>query len=183
MAVPHNLTVDECLALLKDGSLRSESIAEEMECAGVSRPLPAQVQAARDALAKLQSEAVAQTAGLPGPDARGVAAEISALPQMLALALVHAAGRASRQEVLFELATSTNRTMAKEAKRELQKLKQRGVQVQELPPQGEPVLSRFRKAKLPPATRAASTRTASGPCGGRVPPARASKWCRWSSPT
>jgi len=149
MAAPHNLSVDECLALLKDGSLRSDSIAEEMECAGVSRPLPAQVQAARDALAKLQSEAVAQTAGLPGPDARGVAAEISALPQMLALALVHAAGRASRQEVLFELATSTNRTLAKEAKRELQKLKQRGVQVQELPPQGEPVLKPLPEGEAP----------------------------------
>src|SRR5882762_909671 len=49
MAQAHNLTVDECLALLKDVSLRPESIAEEMECAGVSRPLPADVQAARDA--------------------------------------------------------------------------------------------------------------------------------------
>ena len=38
MAQAHNLTVDECLALLKDVSLRPESIAEEMECAGVSRP-------------------------------------------------------------------------------------------------------------------------------------------------
>ena len=93
MAAAHNLTVDECLALLKDGSLRSDSIAEEMECAGVSRPLPAQVQAARDALAKLQTEAVAQTAGLPGPDARGVAAEISALPLQI--------GRASCRERVF----------------------------------------------------------------------------------
>src|SRR5689334_19822809 len=100
---PHNLTVDECLALLKDPSLRAESIAEEMECAGVVRPQPAQVQAARDALAKLQTEAVAQTAGLEGPDPKALAAEISALPAMLSLALVHGAGRAGRQEVLVQL--------------------------------------------------------------------------------
>src|SRR5712664_889601 len=145
MAQAHNLTVDECLALLKDVSLRSESIAEEMECAGVSRPLPAEVQAARDALAKLQTE----TGGLAPADARAVAAGISALPEMLALAVVHAAGRASRQEVLFELATSPNRALAKEAKRELQKLKQRGVQVQELPPQGEPVLKPLPEGEAP----------------------------------
>ena len=145
MAQAHNLTVDECLALLKDVSLRSESIAEEMECAGVSRPLPAQVQAARDALATLQTE----TGGLAPADARAMAAGISALPGMLALAVVHAAGRASRQEVLFELATSPSRVLAKEAKRELQKLKQRGVQVQELPPQGEPVIKPLPEGEAP----------------------------------
>jgi hypothetical protein len=149
MAAPHNLTVDECLALLNDGSLRSDSIAEEMECAGASRPLPEQVEAARSVLAKLKTEAVAQSAGLAGPDARGVAAGISGLPQMLALALVHAAGRASRQEVLVELATSPDRTLAKDAKRELQKLKQRGVQVQEIPRQGEPVLKPLPEGEAP----------------------------------
>jgi hypothetical protein len=149
MVEPHNLTVDECLALLKDASLRPESIAEEMQCAGVSRPQPAQVQAARDVLAKLQTEAVAQTAGLAGPDPREVAAAIAALPEMLALALVHAAGRASRQEVLHGLATSLNRALAKEAKRELQKLKQRGVQVQEIPPQGEPILKPLPEGEAP----------------------------------
>jgi hypothetical protein len=149
MAEPHNLTVDECLALLKDASLQPASIAEEMECAGLSRPQPAQVESARAALAKLHTEAVAQTAGLTGPDAGTVAAEISALPEMLALALVHAAGRASRQEVLLELATGPNRTLAKEAKRELQKLKQRGVQVQEIRPQGEPVLKPLPEGEAP----------------------------------
>src|SRR3954452_5185695 len=94
MAEAHNLSVDECLALLKDASLRPESIAEEMECAGVKRPQPAQVQEARDALSKLQTEAVAQTAGLEGPAPQPLAAQISALPEMLSLALVHAAGRA-----------------------------------------------------------------------------------------
>ena len=149
MAERHNLTVDECLALLKDASLRPESIAEEMECAGVSRPQPTHVQSARDVLAKLHTEAVAQTAGLAGPDARALAAEIASLPEMLALALVHAAGRMARQEVLLELATSPSRMLAKESKRELQKLKQRGVQVQELPPQGEPVLKPLPEGEAP----------------------------------
>ena len=146
MSGPHNLTVDECLALLKDASLRPESIAEEMQCAGVSRPQPAQVQAARDVLAKLQTEAGAQAAG---PDPKAVAAEIAALPEILALAVVHAAGRASRQEVLLELATSPARVLAKEAKRELQKLKQRGVQVQEIPLQGEPILKPLPEGEAP----------------------------------
>ena len=149
MAERHNLTVDECLALLKDTSLRPESIAEEMECAGVSRPQPAHVQSARDVLAKLHTEAVAQTAGLAGPDARALAAQIASLPEMLALALVHAAGRVARQEVLLELATSPSRMLAKESKRELQKLKQRGVQVQELRPQGEPVLKPLPEGEAP----------------------------------
>src|SRR6266481_3450065 len=145
MSGPHNLTVDECLALLKDASLRPESIAEEMQCAGVSRPQPAQVQAARDVLAKLQSE----TAGSTGTDPKALAGEIAALPEILALAVVHAAGRASRQDVLLELATSPGRMLAKEAKRELQKLKQRGVQVQELRPQGEPVLKPLPEGEAP----------------------------------
>jgi hypothetical protein len=107
------------------------------------------VESARAVLAKLQTEAVAQTAGLAGPDPRTVATEIVALPEMLALALVHAAGRASRQEVLLELATGPNRALAKEAKRELQKLKQRGVQVQEIRPQGEPVIKPLPEGEAP----------------------------------
>src|SRR5689334_18969229 len=98
MAEPHNLTVDECLALRKAGSLRPDSIAEEMQCAGVSRPQPSDVEAARGVLGKLQAEAAPS-------EGRALAAEIAALPEMLSLALVHAAGRASRQEVLLELAT------------------------------------------------------------------------------
>src|SRR5256885_4016296 len=108
MAEPHNLTVDECLALLKDASLQPASIAEEMQCAGLERPQPVQVEGARAVLAKLQTEAVAQTAGLEGPDARGVAAGVAALPQMLALALVHAARRAARPGGLHELAIGAN---------------------------------------------------------------------------
>lgn len=141
MAEPHNLSVDECLALLKDASLRPDSIAEEMQCAGVSRPQPADVQAARDLLERLQAGS--------GPEAREIAGGIAALPEMLSLALVHAAGRASRPDVLHELATAPGRTLAKEAKRELQKLKQRGVQVQEIPPQGEPVLKPLPESEAP----------------------------------
>lgn len=146
----HNLSIDECLALLRDASLKSDSIAEEMECAGVARPQTAQVQTAREILAALDTEAVAQTAGLEGPDARALAARIGGLPEMLALAMVHAAGRSSRQEVLIELAQGQERTLAKEAKRELHRLKQKGVQVQEVKRQGEAVLKPLPEAEAPP---------------------------------
>ena len=55
----HNLTVDELLALLRDDSLKNESIAEEMECAGAGRPQPDQVQAARDALKGAENGVIA----------------------------------------------------------------------------------------------------------------------------
>ena len=138
----HNLTVDELLALLKDESLKADSIAEEMECAGCPKPQPAQVQAARDALAKLKADAAA----LQGPD---VAADIAALPEMLALALVHAAGREGRQEVLMHLAQGLSKTLGKESKRELQRLKQKGVQVPELRMQGDAVLKPLPEAEAP----------------------------------
>ena len=127
----HNLTVDECLALLKDASLKPDSIAEEMECAGVKRPEPAQVQAARDALSQ------------------PTAAAVQALPEMLALALIHALGRESKQDVLRDLATGANKSLAKEAKRELHRMKQKGVEVAELPRQGEPVLKPLAEAEAP----------------------------------
>lgn len=137
----HNLTVDELLALLKDESLKNDSIAEEMECAGTARPPPEQVRAAREALAKLQND--------PAADAKALAGEVAALPEMLALALVHASGRESRQEVLFQLAQGTHKALAKESKRELQRLKQKGVQVQEIRPQGEAVLRPLPEAEAP----------------------------------
>jgi hypothetical protein len=131
MSEPHNLAVDELLALLRDPSLKAESIAEEMECAGCPRVAPADVQLARD---KMESAS---------------AAEIAGLPEMLALALVHAAGRASRQDVLLELAVAPQKALAKEAKRELQRLKQKGVQVAEIRPQGEAVLKPLPEAEAP----------------------------------
>jgi hypothetical protein len=143
------MTNDEVLALLNDASLKPESIAEEVECAGRPRTSPAQIESARDALGKLRAEAVAQTAGLPGPDAAALASQISALPEWLALALVHAAGRASRQEVLLPIAAGQQKALVKEAKRELQRLKQRGVQVQEVRPSGEAVLKPLPEAEAP----------------------------------
>ena len=131
MAEGHNLTVDELLALLRDSSLKADSIVEEMECAGCARVSPGEVQLARE---KLESAS---------------AAEIAGLPEMLGLALVHAAGRASRQEVLRELAVSPLKVLAKEAKRELQRLKQKGVQVEELKPQGQAVLKPLPEAEAP----------------------------------
>ena len=142
----HNLTVDELLALLKDESLKADSIAEEMECAGCERPQKEQVQAAREALAKLKADAAAQTAGLAGPDA---AVDIAALPEMLALCLIHAAGREGRQEVLRQLAQGPHKALAKESKRELQRLKQKGVQVQEMRMQGEAVLRPLPESEAP----------------------------------
>src|SRR5260370_38568450 len=97
MSGPHNLSVDELLALLGDPSLKPDSIAEEMECAGVPRPQLKDVERARDLLGKLPAE---------GLDAKAVASEIVSLPGMIALALVHAAARASRQQALRELAVT-----------------------------------------------------------------------------
>jgi hypothetical protein len=140
MSGPHNLSVDELLALLRDPSLKPDSIAEEMECAGVPRPQPKDVERARDLLGKLPAE---------GLDAKAVASEIASLPEMIALALVHAAGRASRQEVLRELAVAPQKNLAKESKRELQRLKQKGVQVEAIRPQGEAVLRPLPEAEAP----------------------------------
>jgi hypothetical protein len=133
------MTNDEILALLNDGSLKPASIAEEMEMAGRERPSAEQVESARDAQQKLQGQA----------DAGPLAAQIAALPEVLALALVHAAGRAARQEVLLPVASGPNKALVKEAKRELQRLKQRGVQVQELKPTGEAVLKPLPEAEAP----------------------------------
>jgi hypothetical protein len=71
------------------------------------------------------------------------------LPEPLALAVVRAAGDAQRQEVLVELTSAAQKSVAKEAKRELQRLKQRGVQVQELKPRGEPVFKPPPEAEAP----------------------------------
>ena len=143
------MTNDELLALLRDDSLRPESIAEEIECSGATRPRPPEVSTARELLEALRVEAVAQTVGLEGPDAGEVARRIAALPDCLSLPLIHAAGNASRQEVLRELAVAGNKALAKDAKRELQRLKQRGVQVQELRPHGEAVLRPMPEAEVP----------------------------------
>ena len=148
----HNLSTAELLALLRDASLKPDSIAEEMECAGAHRCTAEQIAEARELLGLLQQERTAQSAGLASEGAAAeaeVARRIAALPEPLALALVRAAGEAQRQDALVELAAAPRKPLAKEAKRELQRLKQRGFQVQELKPRGEPVLKPPPEAEAP----------------------------------
>ena len=95
---------------------------------------------------------LAQAAGLAAEGAAAepeVARRISSLPEPLALAMVRAAGDAQRQDALVELAAAPQKALAKEAKRELQRLKQRGVQVQEIRPRGDPVLKPPPEAEAP----------------------------------
>jgi hypothetical protein len=149
---PHNLTTAELLALLRDASLKPESIADEISCAGAKPCTAAQIAEARELLSLLQQERTAQSVGLP---AEGAAAEpllarrASALPEPLALAVVRAAGEAQRQEALVALASAAEKSVAKEAKRELQRLKQRGIQVQELKPRGDSVLKPLPETEAP----------------------------------
>jgi hypothetical protein len=149
----HNLTTIELLALLRDGSLKAESIAEEMACAGARACSAAQISEARELLGLLQQERTAQSVGLPAEGAAAepeIARRASSLPEPLVLTVVRAAGEAQRQEVLVELAAAAQKSVAKEAKRELQRLKQRGLQVQELKPRGEPVFKPPPEAEAPP---------------------------------
>src|SRR5712672_1412448 len=62
-AAGHNLGTVELLALLRDGSLKPDSIAEEMECAGAHRSTAAQIAEARELLGLLRQERTAQSAG------------------------------------------------------------------------------------------------------------------------
>jgi len=152
MAAGHDVGTVELLTLLRDASLKPESIAEEMACAGSHPCTPVHIAEARELLRFLQQERTAQSAGLSSEGAAAepeVAGRISALPEPLALALVRAAGEAQRQEALVELASAPQKALAKEAKRELQRLKQRGVQVQELKPRGEPLLKPPPEAEAP----------------------------------
>src|SRR5438270_1037563 len=151
-AAGHNLGTVELLALLRDGSLKPDSIAEEMACAGAHPCTAAQIAEARELLGLLQQERTAQSAGLAAEGAAAepeVARRISSLPEPLALALVRAAGDAQRQDALVELAAAPQKALAKEAKRELQRLKQRGVQVQEIRPRGDPVMKPPPEAEAP----------------------------------
>jgi hypothetical protein len=148
----HNLSTMELLALLRDNSLKPDSIAEEMECAGARPCTATQIAEARDLLGLLQQERTAQSAGLAAEGAGSeveVARRIAALPEPLALALVRPAGESQRQDALVELAATPQKALAKEAKRELQRLKQRGFQVQELKPRGETVLKPPPEAEAP----------------------------------
>ena len=148
----HNLTTAELLALLRDASLKPESIAEEMQCAGAKPCTAAQISEARELLSLLQQERTAQAVGLPAEGAAAepeIARRAAALPEALALAVVRAAGEAQRHEALVELASAAEKSVTKEAKRELQRLKQRGIQVQEVKPRGDPVLKPVPEAEAP----------------------------------
>ena len=150
----HNLGADELLALLRDPSLKPESIVEEMECAGCTAPSAAEVGRARDALLRIAHGEAERAAGLappPGGDSSvaAIAAELRALPELLALSATHAAGQAGRSDLLSALATSAPKAVAKEAKRELQRLKQKGVQIPELKQQGEAILRPVPEAEAP----------------------------------
>src|SRR2546425_6927239 len=123
-----------------------------MECAGAHPCTAEQIAEARELLGLLGQERTAQSAGLASEGAAAepeVARRIAALPEPLALALVRAAGEAQRQDALVELAAASQKALAKEAKRELQRLKQRGFQVQEIRPRGETVLKAPPEAEAP----------------------------------
>lgn len=137
MATP-NLGSEECLALLRDASLRPESIAEEMECAGEHPPTAADIGAARSLLDELGSAPPAPAEA--GKQAAALAKGIGQIPDVLALSVLRAVGLAGRQDVLREVAVGEGKALAKEAKRELQRLKQKGVKVEDLLPRGAPVL-------------------------------------------
>jgi hypothetical protein len=150
----HNLGADELLALLRDPSLKPESIVEEMECAGCAPPSTAQVSRVREVLGHIAHVDAERAAGLsPAPagetSVAALAEEIRALPEVLAIAATHAAGQASRSDLLSALATAAPKPIAKEAKRELQRLKQKGVQIPELKQQGEAVLKPLPEAEAP----------------------------------
>jgi hypothetical protein len=108
-----------------------------MEFAGGKGCTAAQVSLARELLAQFAQAGAGPVEGEP---ARKAAAELATLPGGVASAVLHACGAASRQELLREAAIGRDKALSKEAKRELQRLKQRGVAVAEVGPVGEPVL-------------------------------------------
>jgi hypothetical protein len=144
----------ELLALLRDSFLKPESIVEEMRCAESAHPCtPDQIVRARELLGRIAAEEGASGAGLEPQGSASlaqVAAEVGALPEQLALALVHAASEGRKSQLLAEIAAVAPKPVAKEAKRELQWLKQKGVQVQEVRSRAEPVMKPVPEAEAPP---------------------------------
>ena len=144
----------EILALLRDASLKPESIVEEMRCAESTQPCTSeQVGRARELLRRIAAEETATSAGLEPQGSASVpqvAAEAGALPEPLAFALVHAAGEGRKSHLLAEIAAVAPKPVAKEAKRELQRLKQKGIQVEEVRSRAEPVMKPVPEAEAPP---------------------------------
>jgi len=134
-----NLGQDELLALLRDPSLLPDSIVEEMECAGERGCTKENVALARGLLAQFSQEAPG-SAPIDAEVVRKGAVELGSLPPALAAAVLRACSQGSRQELIREAATGRDKGLAKEAKRELQRLKQRGVAVAEIGPTGDAIV-------------------------------------------
>jgi hypothetical protein len=138
------MTHEELLTLLRDPSLKPESICEEMECAGSPG-------CGSEAVSEARALLLAATGGDPptAAEAQVQGERLGRLPEALQPALLRAAAEAGRQELLQAVATKGAKGLAKEAKRELQRLKQRGVKVAELQPQGESVLKALADTAAP----------------------------------
>jgi hypothetical protein len=101
------------LAMLRDPNVESAQIAE---VAGVPR------------------EEAGRAARLLMTLARTRAEEVATLPGPLAAAVLHAAAQAGRVDLVAALAAAGEKEVAKEAKRQLHRLKLRGVAIPETPP-------------------------------------------------
>ena len=138
----HNLDTSELLALLRDSSLSTSSIAEEIECAGAARCAHDSLERARELLGRLANDQLTL-------EPKSTAAALAALPELISAALLRAVGEKGSQEILREVALGANKPLAKDAKRELQRLKQKGVQVAELAPQGPALIKGAPKEEAP----------------------------------
>ncbi len=139
----HNLGTEELLALLRDAALKPSSIAEEIECAGAAACSLESIERAREVLGAILVDS-------PSLEPKSGAAALVALPELLAASLLRAAAEASRQELIREVAQGPHKVLAKDAKRELQRLKQKGVAVAALAPQGNPLVTAAPKEEAPP---------------------------------
>src|SRR5512137_1187364 len=100
------------LAMLRDPDVESAQIAE---ATGVPR------------------EEAGRAARLLMTLARARAEEVATLPPPLAAAVLHAAAQAGRVDLVAALAAREERDLAKEAKRQLHRLRLRGVAIPEAP--------------------------------------------------
>lgn len=111
---PCEFTQEELLALLYDHSVSVEAIAEEMETAGTQPLPPNQLQRAREVLEDF------------GPERAGHFEDMDCGLRDLLLEL---AQKYSATELIATLASSSNKGVAKQAKRAIHLLRSRGVQV------------------------------------------------------
>jgi hypothetical protein len=132
----HNLGQEELLALLRDPTLKPESIREEIECAGAAGCSAQSIAEARTLLETAAAAGIVSDTAT----ARALAVQLGSLPELLGAAVLRAAAEGGRQEILLEVAQGSKKALAKEAKRELQRLKQKGVKVVEVAMQGASVV-------------------------------------------